>query len=56
MNMKCSGYNYIILSALGGPELVSMYESYGFRKFIYDEDFECYDMFGFIDEIIQRTK
>lgn len=57
LNMKCTGYNYIMLYADGGQELVSMYESYGFRKLFrnIESGKERYELFGLIDEIIEKT-
>ncbi len=58
LEMKSRGFNYIILSADGGPQLVSFYESFGFRKFlkVMLSDIEIrFEMFGIIDEIIDKT-
>ncbi len=58
LNMKCLGYNYIVLSAEGGADLVSMYENYGFRKLIKNkyQDEDRYSMFGLVSEIIEKTR
>ncbi len=57
LKMKYDGLNYMMLYADGGSELVSMYESYGFRKLFknIDSGKERYELFGLIDEIIEKT-
>ncbi len=58
LNMKFSGIKYFYLAADGGESLVSLYESYGFIKYIKDgdESNQYYDMIALVDDVISKTR